>query len=76
MRPLIQRHGLFSACCVNVDISTSRAKLPVAWAPVTSIQRLQTVGGAAPAEGCAAAADSGKEARVTYTAQYVYFVRG
>jgi hypothetical protein len=45
-------------------------------APVTSVQRLQTIGGAAPAEGCAAAGDAGKEVRVPYTAQYVYFVRG
>jgi Protein of unknown function (DUF3455) len=45
-------------------------------AAVTSIQRLQTVGGAAPANGCAAPSDLGKEARVPYTAQYVYYVRG
>ena len=43
---------------------------------VTSIQRLQTVGGVAPAGGCGVAADIGKEARVPYTAIYVYFVRG
>jgi hypothetical protein len=45
-------------------------------AAVTSIQRVQTVGGTAPASGCAAPADLGKEARVPYTAQYLYFVRG
>jgi Protein of unknown function (DUF3455) len=45
-------------------------------AAVTSIQRLQTVGGVAPAAGCASTADVGSEVRVPYTAQYVYYVRG
>jgi hypothetical protein len=44
-------------------------------APVTSIQRIDTVGGVAPATGCIAAADVGKQARVPYTASYVYFVK-
>jgi Protein of unknown function (DUF3455) len=42
--------------------------------PVKSIQRIKTVGGVAPAAGCAAAGDVGKQARVPYTADYVFFV--
>jgi hypothetical protein len=41
---------------------------------VKSIQRINTVGGVAPASGCAAAADAGKQTRVPYTADYVFFV--
>ncbi|MGL4573821.1 MAG: DUF3455 domain-containing protein [Burkholderiaceae bacterium] len=44
-------------------------------AQVTSVQRVATVGGVAPAAGCAAAADVGKQAREPYTADYVYFVK-
>lgn len=40
---------------------------------VTSIQRVRTVGGVAPAGGCAAPADVGKQARMPYTADYVFF---
>jgi hypothetical protein len=39
------------------------------------IQRLNTNGGSAPAEGCFVAADVGKQALVPYTADY-YFFRG
>ena len=39
---------------------------------VSSLQRANTVGGAAPATGCTAA-DIGKQARVYYKADYVYF---
>jgi Protein of unknown function (DUF3455) len=41
---------------------------------VKSIQRIKTVGGVAPASGCAVAADAAKQARVPYTADYVFFV--
>ncbi len=41
---------------------------------VKSIQRIRTVGGVAPAAGCAAASDAGKSTRVPYTADYVFFV--
>jgi Protein of unknown function (DUF3455) len=41
---------------------------------VKSIQRIKTVGGVAPASGCATASDAGKQARVPYTADYVFFV--
>jgi hypothetical protein len=43
-----------------------------ALARVTSIQRINTKGGKAPASGCDAAHD-GAEARVAYTADYVFF---
>jgi Protein of unknown function (DUF3455) len=42
--------------------------------PVKSIQRIKTVGGVAPVSGCTAASDVGKQARVPYTADYVFFV--
>jgi hypothetical protein len=41
----------------------------------TFIQRLNTKGGSAPAEGCSVAGDVGKQALVPYTADY-YFFRG
>jgi hypothetical protein len=41
---------------------------------VTSIQRVKTVGGVAPTSGCSAAADVGKQARVPYLSDYVFFV--
>lgn len=39
----------------------------------SSIQRINTVGGVAPAQGCNSAADAGQQARAPYTADYVYF---
>lgn len=41
----------------------------------TYVQRLNTKGGSAPAAGCSASADVGKQALVPYTADY-YFFRG
>jgi len=43
-----------------------------AFSRVTSIQRVNTTGGTAPANGCDAAS-IGKPARVAYTADYVFF---
>jgi hypothetical protein len=43
-----------------------------AFSQILSIQRLSTVGGKAPAEGCAQA-QSGKEARIAYKARYYFF---
>ena len=40
--------------------------------PVTSIQRLNTKGGKAPATGCDAA-HVAQEVRVPYTANYLFF---
>jgi hypothetical protein len=41
---------------------------------VTSIQRIKTAGGVAPAAGCNAAADVGKQVRVPYVSDYVFFI--
>jgi hypothetical protein len=41
-------------------------------AATTSVQRVNTAGGSAPAAGCVAAADAGKRERVAYTADYHY----
>ena len=43
-----------------------------AFSRILSIQRLSTVGGKAPAEGCDEA-QSGKEARIAYEARYLFF---
>jgi hypothetical protein len=43
-----------------------------AFAKVTSIQRVNTAGGVAPADGCTTAS-LGKQARVAYTADYVMY---
>jgi hypothetical protein len=42
---------------------------------VTFIQRLNTKGGAAPADGCSVAGDVGKQVLVPYTADYFFFRR-
>ena len=41
---------------------------------VTSVQRVSTVGGAAPKAGCSQAA-AGTTARINYTADYYFFIR-
>jgi hypothetical protein len=43
--------------------------------PTTYIQRLNTVGGVAPADGCSVSGDVGKQRLVPYSADY-YFFRG
>jgi hypothetical protein len=42
-------------------------------ARTTFIQRLNTQGGSAPASGCSAATDIGKQTLVPYTADYYFF---
>ncbi len=42
-------------------------------ANVTSVQRLNTRSGVAPATGCQTQADAGKQSRQPYTADYVFF---
>jgi Protein of unknown function (DUF3455) len=42
----------------------------------TFIQRLNTNGGAAPADGCSTSTDVGKQALVPYTADYYFFHKG
>jgi Protein of unknown function (DUF3455) len=44
-------------------------------AKTTFIQRLNTQGGSAPATGCSAATDVGKQALVPYSADYYFFTR-
>ncbi len=45
-------------------------------AQVTFVQRLNTKGGSAPADGCSVAADVGKRALVPYTADYFFYTGG
>ena len=53
---------------------TTRAGGPDgAFAKVTSIQRVNTAGGVAPAAAGCTAAPPGRRARVAYTADYVIF---
>jgi len=42
----------------------------------TFVQRLNTNGGSAPADGCSVAADVGKQTLVPYTADYYFFRKG
>lgn len=44
-------------------------------ARVSSVQRLNTDGGMAPAKGCTVLADAGKRIKEGYTADYVFFER-
>lgn len=44
-------------------------------ATVTHVQRINTVGGTAPAMGCASAADAGQQGKAGYTADYVFYVK-
>jgi hypothetical protein len=55
-------------------LSTSAEGAKGRMSAVTSIQRIKTAGGVAPATGCAAAADVGKQIRVPYLSDYVFFV--
>ena len=57
-------------------LATTPNGTPGAMAAVTSIQRINTAGGSAPASGCAAAPDLGKDVEVPYSATYVYFHKG
>ncbi len=56
-------------------LTASSAGGPGKMAPITSVQRINTEGGNAPATGCASAADAGKISKQGYTADYVYFVQ-
>ena len=55
-------------------LATKPAGGPGKLANITSVQRINTVGGIAPATGCTQAADLGKTSKQGYTADYVYFV--
>jgi hypothetical protein len=54
-------------------LTAKSAGTPGRMAGVTSVQRLNTEGGNAPATGCAARADAGKRVKEGYTADYVFF---
>ena len=54
-------------------LSARSAGSPGKMAAVTSVQRLNTEGGNAPATGCATPADAGKRVKEGYTADYVFF---
>ena len=53
-------------------LTTKSAGPGGSFSKVTSIQRVNTVGGVAPKEGCSQAA-VGKAARINYTADYYFF---
>jgi hypothetical protein len=42
---------------------------------IVSVQRLHTVGGKAPADGCSEAAQAGREVRVRYQARYAFYTQ-
>jgi hypothetical protein len=42
--------------------------------PTTFIQRVNTVGGLAPFDGCSQLSDVGKKAFIPYTADYFFFL--
>ena len=54
-------------------LSAKSAGVAGKMAGVTSVQRLNTEGGNAPAKGCEAQADAGKRIKEGYTADYVFF---
>lgn len=54
-------------------LTAKSAGMPGRMAAVTSVQRLNTEGGNAPAAGCAVRADAGKRVKEGYTADYVFF---
>ena len=61
----------------NLPWALYRAQAPAAsgmFAGVTSIQRVNTAGGAAPSGGCGAA-NAGAESRVNFTADYYFYKR-
>jgi Protein of unknown function (DUF3455) len=55
-------------------LTTKSAGTPGKLANITSIQRINTVGGVAATTGCAVAADAGKQSKIAYTADYAFFV--
>jgi hypothetical protein len=55
-------------------LNMKSAGTPGKLANITSIQRINTVGGIAATAGCATAADAGKQSKIAYTADYVFFV--
>jgi Protein of unknown function (DUF3455) len=54
-------------------LTTKPAGGPGRMTNITSVQRLNTVGGGAPASGCETPSDAGKRIKQGYTADYVFF---
>lgn len=54
-------------------LTTKPAGGPGRMTNITSVQRLNTVGGKAPASGCETPPDAGKRVKQGYTADYVFF---
>lgn len=55
-------------------LSARSAGGPGRLAEVTGVQRINTIGGNAPAKGCEVQADAGKRIRQDYSADYVFLV--
>ncbi len=55
-------------------LATQSVGTPGAMARVTSVQRINTRGGVAPATGCANATDVGQVSKQSYVSDYVFFV--
>jgi Protein of unknown function (DUF3455) len=55
-------------------LSTKSSGAPGKLANITSIQRINTVGGIASTTGCSVVADIGKQSKVPYTSDYAFFV--
>jgi hypothetical protein len=54
-------------------LAAASAGGPGKLAAMRSVQRINTVGGTAPAQGCSVQGDTGKRFKAPYTADYVFF---
>jgi Protein of unknown function (DUF3455) len=54
-------------------LTTKSTGIPGKMDSITSIQRINTAGGIAPATGCASSSDTGKTSKRFYTADYAFF---
>jgi hypothetical protein len=57
-------------------LNTKSTGGPGKMAAISSVQRINTVGGVAPKDGCASAADVGKAVKQPYSSDYVFLTRG
>ena len=75
MAQVVGRMPAKSADSIPLLLLSARPVAPQGtFGQVTSIQRLETVGGSAPAQKCGAP-NAGETVRVPYAAQYVFFTR-
>ncbi len=65
--------GAIACLLLQVIGSQQGASGGKALTPTTFIQRLNTNGGSAPADGCSTSSDVGKQTLVPYTADYYFF---